>query len=130
MNKNITNTKRALVDRLFAILHRDYRECTIYIPGLETIVPDSNAIEIKRLDHFDFNTSVTTYRYKLNVVRINDEKHWEWETEITKFESLDPETRDRLVAFLNTKCDNAPAPFGAWLDMPTTLVGRAYYFTL
>ena len=63
--------------------------------------------------------------YKLHVVTINDANHYDWETTIAKFESLDPETREQLERFIDAKCDNAPAA-----DMPTTFVGHAYYFTL
>jgi len=130
MKKNITDIKRELVNRLLTILHRDYSSCTIYTPGVGDIVPGANAVNIRKLHHYDYMNNTSSYKYKLHVVSINDRDVYEWETTIARFEQLEPETRDQLVAFLNTKCDNAPAPFGAWLDMPTTQVGRAYYFTL
>ena len=130
MKKNITETKRNLVDRLFTVLHRDYNECTIYTPDIDDFVPGANGIKIKRLENYDFKTNKSSFRYKLHVVTINDANHYEWETTVARFESLDPETREQLERFINAKCDNAPAPLNAWLDMPTTLVGHAYYFTL
>lgn len=130
MKKNITETKRNLVDRLFTVLHRDYNECTIYTPEIDDIVSGANGINIKRLEKYDFKTNKSSFRYKLHVVTINDANHYEWETIVARFESLDPETREQLERFINYKCDNAPAPLNAWLDMPTTLVGHAYYFTL
>ena len=125
MKKNITEIKRNLVDRLFTVLHRDYNECTIYTPGIEDIVPGANAITIKRLENYDYKTNKTSLRYKLHVVTINDANHYDWETTIAKFDSLDPDTREKLERFINAKCDNAPAA-----DMPTTFIGHAYYFTL
>ena len=125
MKKNITEIKRNLVERLFTVLHRDYNECTIYTPGIEDIVPGANGITIKRLENYDYKTNKTTLRYKLHVVAINDASHYDWETTIAKFDSLDPDTREQLVRFINAKCDNAPAA-----DMPTTFIGHAYYFTL
>ena len=125
MKKNITEIKRNLIEHLFAVLHRDYNECTIYTPGIENIVPGANGITIKRLENYDYKTNKTSLRYKLHVVTINDANHYDWETTIAKFDSLDPDTRAKLVRFINAKCDNAPAA-----DMPTTFVGRAYYFTL
>ena len=125
MKKNITEIKRNLVERLFTVLHRDYNECTIYTPGIEGIIPGANGITIKRLENYDYKTNKTSLRYKLHVVTINDANHYDWETIITKFESLDPDTREQLERFINAKCDNAPAA-----DMPTTFVGHAYYFTL
>ena len=125
MKKNITEIKRNLVERLFTVLHRDYNECTIYTPGIEDIVPGANGITIKRLENYDYKTNKTTLRYKLHVVTINDANHYEWETTVAKFDSLDPDTREKLERFINAKCDNAPAA-----DMPTTFVGHAYYFTL
>ena len=125
MKKNITEIKRNLVDRLFTVLHRDYNECTIYTPGIEDIVPGANGITIKRLENYNYKTNKTSLRYKLHVVTINDATHYDWETTIAKFDSLDPDTREKLERFINTKCDNAPAA-----DMPTTFVGHAYYFTL
>ena len=125
MKKNITEIKRNLVDRLFAVLHRDYNECTIYTPGIEDIVPGANGITIKRLENYDYKTNKTTLRYKLHVVTINDANHYDWETIVTKFDSLDPDTREQIEQFINAKCDNAPAA-----DMPTTFIGHAYYFTL
>ena len=125
MKKNITEIKRNLVDRLLTVLHRDYNECTIYTPGIEDIVPGANGITIKRLENYDYKTNKTTLRYKLHVVTINDANHYDWETTIAKFDSLDPDTREKLERFISAKCDNAPAA-----DMPTTFVGHAYYFTL
>ena len=125
MEKNITKIKRNLVDRLFTVLHRDYNECTIYTPGIEDIIPGANAITIKRLENYDYKTNKTSLRYKLHVVTINDANHYDWETTIAKFDSLDPDTREQLERFINAKCDNAPAA-----DMPTTFVGHAYYFTI
>lgn len=125
MKKNITEIKRNLVDRLFAVLHRDFNECTIYTPGIEAIVPGANGITIKRLENYDYKTNKTSLRYKLHVVTINDANHYDWETTIAKFDSLDPDTQEELERFINAKCDNAPAA-----DMPTTFVGHAYYFTL
>ena len=125
MEKNITKIKRNLVDRLFTVLHRDYNECTIYTPGIEDIIPGANAITIKRLENYDYKTNKTSLRYKLHVVTINDANHYNWETTIAKFDSLDPDTREQLERFINAKCDNAPAA-----DMPTTFVGHAYYFTI
>ena len=125
MKKNITEIKRNLVDRLFTVLHRDYNECTIYTPGIEDIVTGANGVTIKRLENYDYKTNKTTLRYKLHVVTINDANHYDWETTVAKFDSLDPYTRERLERFINAKCDNAPAA-----DMPTTFVGHAYYFTL
>lgn len=130
MKKNITETKRNLVDRLFTVLHRDYNECTIYTPEIDDIVSGANGINIKRLENYNYKTGKSSFRYKLHVVTINDANHYEWETIVARFESLDPETREQLEWFINYKCDNAPAPLNAWLDMPTTLVGHAYYFTL
>ena len=121
MKKNITEIKRNLVERLFTVLHRDYNECTIYTPGIDDIVPGANGITIKRLENYDYKTNTTTLRYKLHVVTINDANHYDWETIVTKFDSLDTDTRERLEWFINAKCDNAPT---------TTLVGHAYYFTL
>ena len=125
MKKNITEIKRNIVDRLFTVLHRDYNECTIYTPGIEDIIPGANAITIKRLENYDYKTNKTSLRYKLHVVTINDANHYNWETTIAKFDSLDPDTREQLERFINAKCDNAPAA-----DMPTTFVGHAYYFTI
>ena len=125
MKKNITEIKRNLVERLFTVLHRDYNECTIYTPGIEGIIPGANGITIKRLENYDYKTNKTSLRYKLHIVTINDANHYDWETIITKFESLDPDTQEKLVRFINAKCDNAPAA-----DMPTTFIGHAYYFTL
>ena len=125
MKKNITEIKRNLVDRLFTVLHRDYNECTIYTPGIEDIIPGANAITIKRLENYDYKTNKTSLRYKLHIVTINDANHYDWETIVTKFESLDPDTREHLERFINDKCDNAPET-----DMPTTFVGHAHYFTL
>ena len=125
MKKNITEIKRNLVDRLFTVLHRDYNECTIYTPGIENIVPGANGITIKRLENYDYKTNKTSLRYKLHVISINDANHYDWETTIAKFDSLDPDTREHLERFINAKCDNAPAA-----DMPTTFIGHAYYFTL
>lgn len=125
MKKNITEIKRNLVDRLFTVLHRDYNECTIYTPGIEGIITGANGITIKRLENYDYKTNKTTLRYKLHVVTINDANHYDWETTIAKFDSLDPDTREKLVRFINAKCDNAPVT-----DIPTTFVGHAYYFTL
>ena len=125
MKKNITEIKRNLVDRLFTVLHRDYNECTIYTPGIEAIVPGANGITIKRLENYDYKTNKTTLRYKLHIVTINDANHYDWETTIAKFDSLDPDTREKLERFINAKCDNAPAA-----DIPTAFVGHAYYFTL
>ena len=125
MKKNITEIKRYLVERLFTVLHRDYNECTIYTPGIENIVPGANAITIKRLENYDYKTNKTSLRYKLHIVTINDANHYDWETTVAKFDSLDPDTREQLERFINAKCDNAPET-----DMPTTFVGHAYYFTL
>ena len=125
MKKNITEIKRNLVERLFTVLHRDYNECTIYTPGIENIVPGANGITIKRLENYDYKTNKTSLRYKLHVISINDANHYDWETTIAKFDSLDPDTREKLERFINAKCDNAPAA-----DMPTTFIGHAYYFTL
>lgn len=125
MKKNITEIKRNLVERLFTVLHRDYNECTIYTPGIEAIVPGANGITIKRLENYDYKTNKTTLRYKLHIVTINDANHYDWETTVAKFDSLDPDTRAKLERFINAKCDNAPAA-----DMPTTFIGHAYYFTL
>ena len=125
MKKNITEIKRNLVDRLFSVLHRDYNECTIYTPGIEDIVPGANGITIKRLENYDYKTNKTSLRYKLHVVTINDANHYDWETTIAKFDSLDPDTREKLERFINAKCNNAPAA-----DVPTTFIGHAYYFTL
>ena len=125
MKKNITEIKRNLVERLFTVLHRDYNECTIYTPGIENIVPGANGITIKRLENYDYKTNKTSLRYKLHVISINDANHYDWETTIAKFDSLDPDTREHLERFINAKCDNAPAA-----DMPTTFIGHAYYFTL
>ena len=125
MKKNITETKRNLVDRLFTVLHRDYNECTIYTPDIDNIVSGANGITIKRLENYDYKTNKTSLRYKLHVVTINDANHYDWETTIAKFDSLDPDTREKLERFINAKCDNAPAA-----DMPTTFIGHAYYFTL
>ena len=125
MEKHITEIKRNLVDRLLTVLHRDYNECTIYTPGIENIVPGANGVTIKRLENYDYKTNKTSLRYKLHIVTINDANHYDWETTIAKFDSLDPDTREKLVRFINAKCDNAPAA-----DMPTTFIGHAYYFTL
>lgn len=125
MKKNITEIKRNLIERLFTVLHRDYNECTIYTPGIEAIVPGANGITIKRLENYDYKTNKTSLRYKLHVVTINDANHYDWETTVAKFDSLDPDTREKLERFILAKCDNAPAA-----DMPTTFVGHAYYFTL
>ena len=125
MKKNITEIKRNLIERLFTALHRDYNECTIYTPGIENIVTGANGLTIKRLENYDYKTNKTSLRYKLHVVTINDANHYEWETTVAKFDSLDPDTREKLERFINAKCDNAPAA-----DMPTTFVGHAYYFTL
>ena len=125
MKKNITEIKRNLVERLLTALHRDYNECTIYTPGIEAIVPGANAITIKRLVNYDYKTNKTSLRYKLHVVTINDANHYDWETTVAKFDTLDPDTREKLERFINAKCDNAPAA-----DMPTTFVGHAYYYTL
>ena len=125
MKKNITEIKRTLVERLFTVLHRDYKECTIYTPGIENIIPGANGITIKRLENYDYKTNTTSLRYKLHLVTINDASHYEWETTVAKFDSLDTDTREHLARFINAKCDNAPAA-----DIPTTFVGRAYYFTL
>ena len=130
MKKNITEPKRNLVDRLFPVLTRDYNDCTIYPPEIDDIVSGANGINIKRLENYNYKTGKSSFRYKLHVVTINDANHYEWETIVARFESLDPETREQLERFINYKCDNAPAPLNAWLDMPTTLVGHAYYFTL
>ena len=130
MKKNITETKRNLVDRLFTVLHRDYNECTIYPPEIDDIVSGANGINIKRLENYNYKTGKSSFRYKLHVVTINDANHYEWETTVARFDSLDPDTLEQLERFINAKCDNAPAPLNAWLDMPTTLVGHAYYFTL
>ena len=125
MKKNITEIKRNLIERLFTVLHRDYNECTIYTPGIENIVPGANGITIKRLENYDYKTNKTSLRYKLHIVTINDANHYDWETTVAKFDSLDPDTRERLERFINAKCDNAPAA-----DMLTTFIGHAYYFTL
>ena len=125
MKRNITEIKRNLVDRLFTVLHRDYNECTIYTPGIEGIIPGANGVTIKRLENYDYKTNKTSLRYKLHVVTINDANHYDWETTVAKFDSLDPDTREQLERFINAKCDNAPAA-----DMPTTFIGHAYYFTL
>ena len=125
MKKNITEIKRNLVDRLYAVLHRDYNECTIYSPGINNIVPGANGITIKRLENYDYKTNKTSLIYKLHIVTINEVNHYDCVTTITKFESLDPDTREQLERFINAKCDNAPVA-----DIPTTLVGHAYYFTL
>ena len=125
MKKNITEIKRNLVERLFTVLHRDYNECTIYTPGIESIVPGANGLTIKRLENYNYKTNKTTLRYKLHVVTINDANHYDWETTVAKFDSLDPDTREKLERFINAKCDNAPAA-----DMPTTFIGHAYYFTI
>ena len=125
MKKNITEIKRNLVERLFTVLHRDYNECTIYTPGIEAIVPGANGITIKRLENYDYKTNKTTLRYKLHVVTINDANHYDWETTVAKFESLDPDTREHLERFINAKCDNAHTT-----DIQTAFVGHAYYFTL
>ena len=130
MKKNITETKRNLVDRLFTVLHRDYNECTIYTPDIDDIVSGANGINIKRVEKYDYKTNKSSFRYKLHVVTINDANHDEGETTGARFDSLDPDTREQLERVINYKCDNAPAPLNAWLDMPTTLVGHAYYFTL
>lgn len=124
MKKNITEIKRTLIERLFAVLNRDYNECTIYTPGIEGIVPGANGVTIKRLENYDYKTNKTSLRYKLHVVTINDANHYDWETTVAKFDSLDPDTREKLERFITAKCDNAPA------DIPTTFVGHAYYFTL
>lgn len=125
MKKNITETKRNLVDRLFSVLHRDYNECTIYTPDIDDIVFGANGINIKRLEKYDYKTNKTSLRYKLHVVTINDASHYDWETTVAKFDSLDPNTREQIERFIIAKCDNAPTP-----DIPTTFVGHAYYFTL
>ena len=125
MKKNITEIKRKLVERLFTVLHRDYNECTIYTPGIEAIVPGANGITIKRLENYDYKTNKTTLRYKLHIVTINDANHYDWETTIAKFDSLDPDTREKLERFISAKCDNAPTT-----DISTTFVGHAYYFTI
>ena len=125
MKKNITEIKRNLIERLFTVLHRDYNECTIYTPGIENIVPGANGITIKRLENYDYKTNKTSLRYKLHVISIKDANHYDWETTVAKFDSLDPDTREKLVRFINAKCDNAPSA-----DMPTTFIGHAYYFTL
>ena len=125
MKKNITEIKRNLVARLFTVLNRDYNECTIYTPGIENIVTGANGITIKRLENYDYKTNKTSLRYKLHVVTINDASNYDWETTVAKFDSLDPDTREQLERFINAKCDNAHST-----DMPTTLVGHAYYFTL
>ena len=125
MKKNITEIKRNLVDRILTVLHRDYNECTIYTPGIDNIVSGANGITIKRLENYDYKTNKTSLRYKLHVVAINDASHYDWETIITKFEALDPDTREHLERFINAKCDNAHTT-----DMPTAFVGHAYYFTL
>ena len=123
MKKNITEIKRNLVERLFTVLHRDYNECTIYTPGIENIIPGANGITIKRLENYDYKTNKTSLRYKLHVVTINDANHYDWETTVAKFDSLDPDTRKQLERFISAKCDNAS-------DMQTTFIGHAYYFTL
>ena len=125
MKKNITEIKRNLIENLFAVLHRDYNECTIYTPGIENIVPGANGITIKRLENYDYKTNKTSLRYKLHIVTINDASHYDWETTVAKFDSLDPDTREQLERFIDDKCDNAPAA-----DIPTAFVGHAYYFTL
>lgn len=125
MKKNITEIKRNLIERLFTVLHRDYNECTIYTPGIEAIVPGANGITIKRLENYDYKTNKTSLRYKLHIVTINDANHYDWETTVAKFDSLDPDTREQIERFIIAKCDNAPAA-----DIPTTFVGHAYYFTL
>ena len=125
MKKNITETKRNLVDRLFTVLHRDYNECTIYTPDIDNIVSGANGITIKRLENYDYKTNKTSLRYKLHIVAINDANHYDWETIVAKFESLDPDTREHLERFINAKCDNAHTT-----DVPTAFVGHAYYFTL
>ena len=125
MKKNITETKRNLVDRLFTVLHRDYNECTIYTPDIDDIVSGANGINIKRLEKYDYKTNKSSFRYKLHVVTINDANHYEWETTVARFDSLDPETREQLERFINAKSDNAQTT-----DRPTTFVGHAYYFTL
>ena len=125
MKKNITEIKRNIIERLFTALHRDYNECTIYAPGIENIVSGANGFTIKRLVNYDYKTNKTSLRYKLHVVTINGANHYEWETTIAKFESLDLDTREQLERFINAKCDNAPTQ-----DIPTTFIGRAYYFTL
>ena len=125
MKKNITEVKRNIVERLFTVLHRDYNECTIYTPGIENIVTGANGITIKCLENYDYKTNKTSLRYKLHVVTINDANHYDWETTVAKFDSLDPDTREHLERFINAKCDNAHTT-----DMPTTFVGHAYYFTL
>lgn len=125
MKKNITEIKRNLVDRLFTVLHRDYNECTIYTPDIDDIVSGANGINIKRLEKYDYKTNKTSLRYKLHVVTINDASHYDWETTVAKFDSLDPDTREQIERFIIAKCDNAPTP-----DIPTTFVGHAYYFTL
>ena len=123
MKKNITEIKRNLIERLFTVLHRDYNECTIYTPGIENIVPGANGITIKRLENYDYKTNKTSLRYKLHVVTINDANHYDWETTVAKFDSLDPDTREKLERFISAKCDNAS-------DMSTTFIGHAYYYTL
>lgn len=123
MKKNITEIKRNLIERLFTVLHRDFNECTIYTPGVEAIVPGANGITIKRLENYDYKTNKTSLRYKLHIVTINDANHYDWETTVAKFDSLDPDTREKLERFIIAKCDNAA-------DMPTTFIGHAYYFTL
>lgn len=135
MKKNIIDIKRELVDRLFAAIHKDYDELTIHMDGIGNIIPGANGVCVKRLAHHKFalsteHKSVTTkYTYKLHIMNIIGEIY-NWETEIAKFESLDPETRDKLGAFIYTKCDNAPAPHNEWNDMPTTRIGKMNYFTL
>ena len=62
MKKNITETKRNLVDRLFTVLHRDYNECTIYTPDIDDIVPGANGIKIKRLENYDFKSYKSSFR--------------------------------------------------------------------
>ena len=125
MKKNITEIKRNHIEHLFTVLHRDYNECTIYTPGIENIVTGANGITIKCLENYDYKTNKTSLRYKLHVISINDANHYDWETTVAKFDSLDPDTREKLVRFINAKCDNAPSA-----DMPTTFIGHAYYFTL
>lgn len=126
MNKNITITKRNLVDRLFAVLKRDYNECTVYMPGIETIIPGAHGIEFKRLESFNFHTSTSSFRYKLNVIAIGVNT-WEYETNIGKFESLEPDTRKRLVDFINARCDMIPAVSNGLNVVP---FGKSNYYTL
>ena len=57
------------------------------------------------------------------MVTINDASHYDWETTVAKFDSLDPDTQEKLARFISAKCDNAQ-------DMPTTFIGHSYYFTL